>query len=379
VKTPAEYEEQIAALHLLVSKLQTEKISLSSSASTSLPSNRQASGPGSPVPSTTVTLAQRPVIGASNPTVDNSAQTLTVPAIESAAATLQTEPEPATALAPAFAAVSGFTQAELDEKLAEKDVVTKKWRIRAKKAEADNTQFKEDIQFFREQYDSASNSAVAEVVKSKALSDQLEILQGQLKHGLKQREVHTAAIRAQYEREIAKLTGTNKILLDQSRRTDDAVRAKAARFPRLELEFERAQLLLKRAERKIEDLTDRNDELLSQVEVLRAMQMGVLVEGADDPEDEDYSYQSESGSERRLPEESGRVAGAEAEAEDPLTASQLMPDTQDLGPQSHSTNNSLGQGASQGVGIERRGQAFASPWVGGVFLADESVSPSSVT
>lgn len=380
-KSAEEYEKHITALHLLVAKLQTERIR--STPSPSSPEKESAVTDTAASKSRTPQRAPRispPVVVAPIPTADSSAQTTTAPRVESTAAASQTEPEPAPA--PVVAPTPGFTQAELDGKLAEKDAVTKKWRIRAKKAEAENVQSKEDLQFFREQYESASNSAVAEVAKSKTLSDQMDILQGQLKHGLKQREIHTAAIRAQYEKQVAKLTGANKILLDQSRRTDDTIRAKAAKLPRMELELERAQMLLKRAERKIADLTDRNDELLSQVEVLRAMQMGVLVEGADVSEDEDYSYHSDSGSERNnnnspSPLKRTRLSTVktehrpDAEAAS-LTASQLMPDTQDLGPQS---STSVPNTLEASEGVLRAGPAYPSPWVEGVFLQDESVSP----
>jgi hypothetical protein len=213
----------------------------------------------------------------------------------------------------------------------------------------------------------------------------MTILQGQLKHGLKQREMHTAAIRAQHEKEVAKLSGQIKILLAQSRLTDDAVRAKAVQFPRVEMQLERAEILLKRAERKIDSLVDRNDELLSHIEVLRAKQMGILVDTQDDSEDEDYASDSSSGSgfgsaSENPPPAKGPATSAPPSAsaaaikdEDSLIASQLMPDTQDLGPASLETTQTQVQAQSQG--IERKGQALASPWTRAVFHADESVSP----
>lgn len=384
-KTAEEYEEQIAALHLLVAKMSTSTGSASNKEQRGVSASSQATPAAAlasetPVQSnlphvsvTTTPPATAPAV--TTATADSSTQTLLEPVVELAAAASQTEPGVQPAPAPAPAPI--IEQKELDALLAAKDAETKKWRIRAKRAEADVTSTKEDLQFFREQYQSASDSAVAEVAKSTELQERMTILQGQLKHGLKQREMHTAAMRAQHEKEVAKLVGQNKILLDQSRLTDDNVRAKASKYPRVQLQLERAEILVKQAERKIANLTDRNDELLSQIEMLRAIQMGALADGGDDSEDEGYPNESDSGSDNRSPLPQNRTSTAAFKQEDSLdgslTASQLMPDTQDLGPSSNDGSLEVTPALLQST--ERRGQAYASPWTEGVFHADESVSP----
>jgi hypothetical protein len=384
------YEEEIAALHLLVSKIQVGKLAAGSNTGSEPPAFQQEPGSassgksGEPVnmPSNqnprSAAAATTPAIVAAPVKSDSS-----TPVVTLVAAASQTEVE--VPLAPPLAPISVIGKEDLDALAATKDAETKRWRIRAKRAEADLNSAKEDLQFFREQYQTASDSAVAEVAKSTDLEERMTILQGQLKHGLKQREMHTAAIRAQHEKEVAKLSGQIKILLAQSRLTDDAVRAKAVQFPRVEMQLERAEILLKRAERKIDSLVDRNDELLSHIEVLRAKQMGILVDTQDDSEDEDYASDSSSGSgfgsaSENPPPAKGPATSAPPSAsaaaikdEDSLIASQLMPDTQDLGPASLETTQTQVQAQSQG--IERKGQALASPWTRAVFHADESVSP----
>jgi hypothetical protein len=285
-------------------------------------------------------------------------------------------------------------QTAFDEQLAAKDADRKKWRSRAKRAEAELVTIQEDLQFIRERYNEASESAVNAVARSNELEAKVTILQDQLKFGLKQRELHNSAIKGQHDKQVSILVAQNKILLEQSRRTDDSVRAKAAAHPGLEALHERLEQLLQNAMRKIEGLSDRNDELVSQIEILRATQMGVLhANVADDSEDEDYSY--ESGSELSAapspspppvrpsnPRNRNSGAAGRVKTESPVraslpspTASQLMPDTQDL--ISAVTSNRLDSSAgsdSLSRPQERNGEAYPNPCDKGVFYANESVS-----
>jgi hypothetical protein len=330
--------------------------------------------------------------------VDMASQTNPVPEPTSVAdMAAQTESVPA---------APSLEQAALEEQLAAKDADRKKWRIRAKRAESEVTTLQEDLSFIREQYNEASASAVREVLKSTDLEEKMTILQGQLKHGLKQRDLHHAAVKGQQDKEVTILAAQNKILLEQSRRTDDDVRSRAAAYPEVESQRERLEQLLRDAMRKIDDLSDRNDELVSQIEVLRAKQMGVL--GNDnvksDSEDEDYSFEQDSDAESSAapspspspsrssspaPTQSSESSLCADSTMDPapahiasvesLTASQLMPDTQDL----LSAEQSLESPSSkvtkplsdpQKEGKVRNDDAFGSPWVEGVFYANESVS-----
>lgn len=307
-------------------------------------------------------------------------------------------------------------QTSFEQQLAAKDADRKKWRTRAKRAEGEVTTLQEDLQFIRDQYQEASASAVREVTKSTVLEEKMTILQGQLKHGLKQRDLHHSAVKGQQDKQVAILTAQNKILLEQSRRTDDDVRSRAAAYHEVEAQREELERLLRNAMRKIDDLSDRNDELVSQIEILRAKQMGVLGDDLvkDDPDDEDYSYDEESDAESsaapsptpsRSPSlspspstqptqttqqtQSTRASGSAVVqstsafivSTESLTASQLMPDTQDLlsAQQSLESNASKVKKPSpntQAEGERKDWKVYQSPWVEGTFFPNESVSYS---
>jgi hypothetical protein len=300
-------------------------------------------------------------------------------------------------------------QKAFEEQLAAKDADRKKWRTRAKRAEGEVTTLSEDLQFIREQYQEASASAVREVLKSSELEEKMTILQGQLQHGLKQRDLHHAAVKGRRDKQVTILTAQNKILLEQSRRTDDDVRARAAAYHEVESQRERLEQLLRDAMRKIDDLSVRNDELLSQIEILRAKQMGVLGDDhvKDNSDDEDYSFEEESDAESSAapspspsaspapssslsPEPthstaaSGSAAKQSASAyiarEDSLTESQLMPDTQDLLSLEQRLVSEWDRGANEAVadpeteGERRDWNPYQSPWVEGTYFENESVS-----
>ena len=305
-------------------------------------------------------------------------------------------------------------QKAFEEQLATKDADRKKWRIRAKRAEGEVTTLSEDLQFIREQYQEASASAVREVLKSTDLEEKMTILQGQLRYGLRQRDLHHAAVRGRQDEQVTILTAQNNILLEQSRRTDDGVRSRAAAYHEVESQRERLEQLLRDAMRKIDNLSDRNDELVSQIEILRAKQMGVLGDfhDKDGSDDDDYSFGEESDAvssagSSASPSASLRppsspspepthimdpihstdasVSAAEQSASaligpiDSLTASQLMPDTQDLLSAEQSLVSEWDKERSAVVDPQTEGERrdwnpYQSPWVEGTFYENESVS-----
>jgi len=305
-------------------------------------------------------------------------------------------------------------QKAFEEQLATKDADRKKWRIRAKRAEGEVTTLSEDLQFIREQYQEASASAVREVLKSTDLEEKMTILQGQLRYGLRQRDLHHAAVRGRQDKQVTILTAQNNILLEQSRRTDDGVRSRAAAYHEVESQRERLEQLLREAMRKIDNLSDRNDELVSQIEILRAKQMGVLgdLHDKDGSDDDDYSFGEESdavssaGSSRspsasprpssslspkpthipdptRPSDASGSAAKQSASAfiapVDSLTSSQLMPDTQDLLSAEQSLVSEWDKERNAVVDPQTEGETrdwnpYQSPWVEGTFFENESVS-----
>lgn len=139
-----------------------------------------------------------------------------------------------------------------------------------------------DNEFLRKQYTLASDRAMEEVQRTEALEATIAQLRQQLKYGLKQRELHVDAIKSQRSAENTRLRAQMHILLQQSRLTDDAVRKKAARFS--EMALRNAQLEKQQAQHaeQLQALEERNEELLEQIEMLRANQLGVL----DDSDDE---------------------------------------------------------------------------------------------
>jgi hypothetical protein len=328
-----------------------------------------------------------------------------------ASTTSQTNPTPAIDVGASTDTVPEapvLDQKAFEEQLAAKDADRKKWRTRAKRAEAEVTTLSEDLQFIREQYQEASASAVREVLKSTDLEEKMTILQGQLQHGLKQRDLHHAAVKGRQDKRVTILTAQNKILLEQSRRTDDDVRSRAAAYHEVESQRERLEQLLRDAMRKIDNLSDRNDELVSQIEILRAKQMGVLGDdhAKDDSDDEDYSDDEESDAESSAapspspsasptpssslspePIHSTAASGSSAQqsasafiaSADSLTASQIMPDTQDLLSLEQSLVSEWDMGNktvadAQTKGDRRDWNPYRSPWVEGTFFENESVS-----
>ena len=200
-----------------------------------------------------------------------------------------------------------------------------------------------DNAFLRRAYQDASNKAVAEVQRNDALEEEMKILRGQLKFGLKQKEMLGAAVEKKRETEMTQLRMQNKVLLNQSRLTDDDVRRRASAYGKMK--HERDQLLQKNGElhEKYEALSERNEELVDQVHYFRAKQMGVF--GSDSEEDDNEEEWDEEddvpmlkpGARDRRVDPIGGHGGssrhsslpngsaAHSEHEDVFTASQVVP------------------------------------------------------
>lgn len=202
---------------------------------------------------------------------------------------------------------------------------------RLARANASAKSLAENRDYVKGLYDVASNRAVEEVGRAKVLDAQVHTLRGQLTLGLKQKELHHEAVKAKRDAEIERLRMENKVLLDQARLTDDKIRARAQAYPRLKKEHEEMQEAAYGTDRKLEELRKRNHDLVEQIEVLRARQMGVF----GDDEASEYGYRSATP--RSSPELD--MAGMGYNTRPPgmtssgniYTSSQVMPDEADLG------------------------------------------------
>ena len=165
--------------------------------------------------------------------------------------------------------------ATLLERLQTQTNLVKSLQAELAQAEERHATLAEEHLFFQTQYQIASNSAVAEVRRVQELEEKLEMVRSQLKVGLKQRDIHYEAVKAKRAAEETKLKGQLHILLEQSRRTDDTVRRKAAAYDRFKEENERLSSQNYDLRTKCSSLAERNEELVEHITTLRARQMGV--------------------------------------------------------------------------------------------------------
>lgn len=152
-----------------------------------------------------------------------------------------------------------------------------------------------DLAFHKNLYDTASTRAVENADLSRELQAKLKIKEGQLVTGLKQKDLHSTAVRARDQQLISTLQAQNKLLLDQARKTDDALRAKAVMYPRVKKENEDLLAINAELEGRVENLSKRNEQLVDQVQGLRARQMGIL-QGNENDEEEDEGSETDTGS-----------------------------------------------------------------------------------
>ncbi len=139
-----------------------------------------------------------------------------------------------------------------------------------------------DASFFRSEYNQARDRVIAEMDRTTKLEEQVARLREQLTLGLTQRDLHFDAVKAQRVAENDQYRMQNKLLLDQARLTDDVVRRKAAQFGSLKSENDRLKESVWEEEQKVAKLQKRNEELVDQVEVLRARAMGIFGDDEDD-------------------------------------------------------------------------------------------------
>lgn len=129
-----------------------------------------------------------------------------------------------------------------------------------------------------------------ESTRADQLQDELARKTKQLKTAVKQRNLHWQAILDARESTEAQLRGQVKILLDQSRRTDDALRRKAGRFDAVDAARENLAKQYHLAMARVEELDARNETLELENEALRARE-------AAGREVESDSYEAESAAE----------------------------------------------------------------------------------
>jgi cell division protein FtsB len=171
-----------------------------------------------------------------------------------------------------------------------------------------------DLAFTKNLYDTASTRAVENADLSRELQAKLGIKEGQLITGLKQKDIHSTAVRARDQQLILTLQAQNKLLLDQARKTDDALRAKAVMYPRMKKENEELLATNADLEGRVENLSKRNEQLVDQVQALRARQMGILQ--GNEQEEEDEGSETDTGSYDS--DESGGDMGARGYATRPV-------------------------------------------------------------
>lgn len=185
-----------------------------------------------------------------------------------------------------------------------------------------------DLSFFREQYASASTSAVTEVARAEKLSAQVTRLKEQLSLGLKQRRLHFEATLAGHAKAEEKARFQLQLLLAQSRRTDDRIRHRAAQHERLVKENRTYETELHEARSRADTLQKRNNELLDQVATLRGRLMGAFdsVTGSEES-DADGEAERENGGFTKDPFPDGKLG---MPALTPTAARPLTPVVQDV-------------------------------------------------
>ena len=160
--------------------------------------------------------------------------------------------------------------------LAERDATIADLASRLSRADASIQTLTSDIDFFRGEYHRARDRVIEKNECSDQLQEQVKMLRSQLTLGLKQRELHYDAVKAQRSAEGERLRLQNRLLIDQARLTDDTVRRKAAQHGPLKKENDHLKATVYEDGQQILKLQERNEALVDQVEVMRARQMGVF-------------------------------------------------------------------------------------------------------
>lgn len=184
-----------------------------------------------------------------------------------------------------------------------------------------------DLSFFREQYSTASTSAVTEVARAEKLSAQVTRLKEQLSLGLKQRSLHFEATLAAHAKAEEKAKYQLNLLLAQSRRTDDRIRHRAAQHERLVKENRNYETELHEARSRADTLQKRNNELLDQVATLRGRLMGAFDSTSNSASDSDAEGERENGGFHKFDAQEGKLG---MPALTPTAARPLTPVVQDV-------------------------------------------------
>ncbi|TYJ53431.1 hypothetical protein B9479_005928 [Cryptococcus floricola] len=154
-------------------------------------------------------------------------------------------------------------------------------------AKASRASEAEHQRFVTREYEKARDRAVELVRKSDVLTKQNELLRGQLRDGLKQRELFNHATSSAHNAQIKQLRAQVKILLDQARVTGDPIREKAVWCDKYREDSERLTAENEDLDRKLRKAKGRQVELLEENQVLRARAMGVLPPESEGDSDED--------------------------------------------------------------------------------------------
>ena len=161
--------------------------------------------------------------------------------------------------------------------------------------------YDDETSFLRAQLKDVTDKAVQEATLNEELETKVRRLRGQLTVGLEQRSTFNAAVEEQKQRQLEQIRMQNAFLLEQARRTDDAVRSKATKYPQMLAERDKkvadADKLLQRNLELWEDriaMQKRSEELADQLHALRAHQMGVFGEDSDDESEDNAGEDGDS-------------------------------------------------------------------------------------
>lgn len=177
----------------------------------------------------------------------------------------------------------------IEAQFQERDATIVDLRRRLKETKSSLKRHKEDLGFFRDQYDQASTRAVEEVRKATELQQQVTLLREQLSVGLKQRDLHHAAVAKQSKAAADKAQKQVNFLLEQSRRTDDSVRRKAADHTKLADRNRDLESELHEARSKADSLSKRNQELSERVSMLQGKLLGAFDPVEESEPEADYT------------------------------------------------------------------------------------------
>jgi chromosome segregation ATPase len=191
--------------------------------------------------------------------------------------------------ASAGTAVTLPPDAPAEDQIKERDAIIAALRKDLKRSKKAHKTTKGDLEFIREQYETASSSAVQEVNRAKELQAQVDKLREQLTLGLKQRDLFNKAAVDAATVDTDKARQQVALLLEQNRRTDDSIRRKAAQHHQLSKEKHELEVDLHKERTRAHELSKRNDELVAQVSQLRGRLMGVY-DKVDESDDDEPAY-----------------------------------------------------------------------------------------